>query len=156
MNSMARHLNEDELTAAVACTELDDAVREHLAECLVCHRQVTALRELIEARREELAEPIPDWEAQREAVMERLGEIAPARSRRRWLRPALAAAAAVVMAVGVGVLQLDNSDGRDRDLKIEEILAEAEALLADDSIPGFEVIDPGLVELEDYLGNGVS
>jgi anti-sigma factor RsiW len=156
MNSRLRHLDEDELTAAVAGTELDGAVREHLAECLVCHRQVAALRELIEARQDELAEQAPDWEAQRDAVMERMCETARGRSRRRWLRPALAAAAAVAMAVGVGVLQLDNGNGVDRDLKVEEILAEAEALLEDNSIPGFEVIDPGLDELVDYLANGVS
>jgi hypothetical protein len=29
---------------------------------------------------------------------------------------------------------------------VEEILAEVDAVLADDSIPGFEVIDPGLEE----------
>ena len=30
------------------------------------------------------------------------------------------------------------------ELPVEQILAEVDAMLADDSIPGFELIDPGL------------
>jgi hypothetical protein len=156
MNALEKHLSEDEFAAAVAEAELDDSVRQHLAECLVCHRQVAELRAAIEARREDLAEGFPDWEAQRAAVMERLGETADRLRRRRRLAPALAAAAVVLMAIGVSVIQFDRSPGAEAELGVEEILAEAEALLENDAIPGFEVIDPGLEELEGYFGNGLS
>jgi hypothetical protein len=156
MNRLERHLDEDEFAAAVAGEETEDSVRQHLTECLVCHRQVAELRAAIEARRDELAGDSPDWEAQRTAVMERLGETAARLRRRRRLAPALAAAAAVLMAIGVSVIQFDRSPGAEVELGVEEILAEAEALLESDAIPGFEVIDPGLEELEDYFGNGLS
>ena len=42
------------------------------------------------------------------------------------------------------------------ELAVEEILAEMDALLADDSIPGFEVIDPWVGELETDIENGAS
>jgi hypothetical protein len=39
---------------------------------------------------------------------------------------------------------------------VDEILAEVDAVLDDDSIPGFEVIDPGVDTLEGYAANGGS
>jgi anti-sigma factor RsiW len=153
---MTKHLSDDEVAAAVAGVELEAPVQEHLASCLICHRQVTALRDLVEARRAEMAGEEPDWESQRVAVLSQLGDGAAGAKGRRWLRPALAAAAAVAMAIGVGLMQLPGGNGNDHELAVEEILAEADALLEDDSIPGFEVIDPGLDELSSYLSNGVS
>ena len=37
------------------------------------------------------------------------------------------------------------------EIALEAILAEAETLLADRSIPGFELIDPDLDNFEDYV-----
>ena len=40
------------------------------------------------------------------------------------------------------------------ELPVEQILAEVDAVLADDTIPGFELIDPGLDE--EFYENGAS
>ncbi len=151
-----RHLDEDELAAAVAGLELEKTAGEHLAGCLECHRRAEGVRAIIDARRAEVMAGAPDWEAQRAAVVARLGEVPQRRSARRWQRPALAAAAVIVMAVGVALLQLPGGNGSDQELPVEEILAEADALLASESIPGFEIIDPNLDELDGFLSNGVS
>ena len=46
--------------------------------------------------------------------------------------------------------------GGEQDLQIEEILAEVDAVLADDSLPGFESIDPGFDDPQSILENGAS
>lgn len=153
---MNRHLNDDQIAAAVAGTQLDETAAEHLASCVSCKRQVASVRGLIEQRRQEMVAEEPDWEDQRERVLARLGEAEISRSGRRWLRPALAAAALIALAVGVGLLQLPNGGVPDREIAVEEILAEAEALLDDDSIPGFEAIDPGLEGWQEFYENGAS
>jgi len=85
----------------------------------------------------------------------------PARSvdrwRSRWLRPVLAVAAALVVAVGLGWLRSSGpADPVAATPSVEEILAEMDELLADDSIPGFEIIDPEENDLEGYFDNGAS
>ncbi len=42
------------------------------------------------------------------------------------------------------------------DLAIEQILAEVDAVLADDSLPGFESIDPGVDDPASIFENGTS
>jgi hypothetical protein len=130
---MNRHLDDDQIAAAVAGTPLDESAAEHLASCVSCNRRVTSLRGLIEQRRQEMVADEPDWVDQRDRVLSRLGEAEISRSGRRWMRPALAAAAVIALAIGVGLLQLPNGAGPDREIAVEEILAEAEALLDDDS-----------------------
>jgi len=39
---------------------------------------------------------------------------------------------------------------------VEEILAEMDELLSDNSIPGFEIIDPELDDLKTFFDNGAS
>jgi anti-sigma factor RsiW len=157
---MTQHLEDHEVDAAVAGLGLDKAARDHLDHCIECRRKVAAIEELIDARRGEMTGQEPDWEAQREAVLDRLPHAAPSAPvpRRGWWRPALAVAAVTVMAVGVGLLSPRGVELPSdlSDAAVEEILAEVEAVLADDSIPGFELIDPGYDDLESYLTNGTS
>jgi anti-sigma factor RsiW len=153
---MRRHLDDEVMAAVLAGVELDGPERAHLESCVVCRRQLAGLRDLVAARQAELVGQEPDWDRQRSEVMDRLAGHERRSVRRRWLRPAMVAAAAVVVGAALGVLQLTDGSGSQRDLAVEEILAETEALLGDDTIPGFEVIDPGVEELEQYLANGVS
>jgi hypothetical protein len=59
----------------------------------------------------------------------------------------LAVAAVVIAAIGLRALWLPTSSVEpviDSELPVEQILAEVDAMLADDAIPGFELVDPGL------------
>jgi hypothetical protein len=156
---MNNHLGEHEITAAVAGLELESAAAEHLGSCLSCRQRVSAMRELIDARRQDLEADAPDWDRQRHEVLERLpsaGMEQPTR-RRVWTRPLLAVAALLVAAFGLRALWMPapSVDAvSDSELPVEQILAEVDAMLADDSIPGFELIDPGLEE--ELYENGTS
>jgi hypothetical protein len=91
--------------------------------------------------------------------MDRLPGAVPALAggRPRWLRPVLAMAAALVLAVAVGVLRPDRSPvPPPGEPAVDEILAEMNALLSDDRIPGFEAIDPGVEALTAEIDNGAS
>lgn len=158
---MTRHLDDHEIAAAVAGLDLAPECEEHLGSCLECRRKRAAMQQLIARRRQQLTAEEPDWQAARRTVLSRIeqhGATAGEPSRfRRW-RPLAAAAAAVAVAVTVGLLAPRQAD-RDLDrteLAVDEILAEVDAVLDDDSIPGFEVIDPGLDTLEGYVANGAS
>jgi len=142
---MSQHLDDATLTAAVAGLDLTPDERRHLADCVACRRAVDGLRRTIAARRSELEAGAPDWTAQRRAVLERLPQGRPA-FRPRLSAPLLALAAAVLVgAIGLAVwqigLQAPAAPPADA-AELERVLAEADALLADDSIPGFEPIDP--------------
>jgi hypothetical protein len=71
-----------------------------------------------------------------------------ARPRRRlWTRPLLAVSAILVAAIGLRALWAPTpvvDPGVPSELPVEQILAEVDAMLADDSIPGFELIDQGM------------
>jgi hypothetical protein len=59
----------------------------------------------------------------------------------------LAVAAVLVVAIGLRVLWAPApvaDPGIVSDLPVEQILAEVDAILDDDSIPGFELIDQGM------------
>jgi hypothetical protein len=146
---MKNHLDEREISTAVAGLELESASEEHLGSCLSCRQRVSAMRGVIDARRHDLEEEAPDWECQRQEILLRLPtELAARPSHRRlWIRPLLAVAAVLVVAIGLRILwtpapPADPVAGTE--LPVEQILAEVDAVLADDSIPGFELIDPGL------------
>lgn len=155
---MKSHLEEHEITAAVAGLELERAAGEHLGSCVSCRRQVSAMRNLIDARLEDLEAEVPDWERQRQEIMMQLPAtaIAPPR-RRRWTRPLLAVAAVLVAAIGLRVLWAPGpavEPGVVSELPVEQILAEVDAMLADESIPGLEVLDQ---EMDDAIfENGAS
>jgi len=156
---MNKHLDEREITAAVAGLELEAAAEEHLGSCLSCRQRVSAMRDLIDTRRQELEVDAPDWQRQQQEILARLPSAAMEQSTRRrvWTRPLLAVAALLVAAVALRALWMPApavDPGDDVELPVEQILAEVDAVLADDSIPGFELIDPGF---EDAIsGNGTS
>ena len=157
---MNRHLDDEQIAAAVVGAELDPTASGHLGSCLDCRGRVAAMEELIELRRHQMASDEPDWEAQRAGVLDRLPEQQSVRSGgwNFWLRPLMAAAAALIVVAVVGLLRPEPAEiaSNGTDISVEEILAEVDELLADDSIPGFEVIDPGMEELESYLAGDAS
>ena len=156
---MTIHLRPEEIEAAIAGLEIDDKASEHLESCVLCRAEVAGFDELIGARRAEMAAEEPDWAHQAGEIMDRLPIEGETTGRRRpgWMRPVMAAAAVMVMAVGIGVLRMDPPvDPPIDDMAVEEILAEMDELLSDDSIPGFEIIDPETDDLESYFDNGAS
>ena len=156
---MTTHLNRDQIDAAVAGLEIGPEVRAHLDTCVQCRTEVAEFGQLIECRREELAAGEPDWATHFEEVMGRLPveTAASRRARPGWMRPVLAVAATLIVAVGIGVLRGDRqAQPPAAEFAVDEILAEMDELLADDSIPGFEIIDPETDDLESYFDNGAS
>ena len=145
---MKSHLEEHEISAAVAGLELEAAAEEHLGSCVSCRQQVSTMRHVIDARREDLEAEVPDWERQRQEIMLQLPATPMALPRRRlWTRPLLAVAAVLVVAIGLGVLRAPApvaDPGGVTELPVEQSLAEVDAMLADDSIPGLESIDQGM------------
>ena len=156
---MNNHLDEHEITAAIAGLELETATAEHLGSCLSCRQRVSAMRDLIDVRRQDFEKETPDWERQQQEILLQLPSAPmdqPAR-RRVWTRPLLAVAAVLVAAVGLRALWTPAppvDPGIGSELPVEQILAEVDAMLADDSIPGFERIDPGIDE--EIFENGAS
>ena len=108
---------------------------------------------------QELLADEPDWGVQAQQIMDRLPVAAAGHGRGRssWLRPVLALAAVLVMAVGLGILR-SNGPVEEPVVEptVEEILAEMDELLSDDSIPGFEIIDPETDDLATFFDNGAS
>jgi hypothetical protein len=161
---MSRHLEELELSAAVAGLELEREAVDHLASCLSCRQRVRAALELIGERRAELEVNEPDWEAQRNAVLDRLpqGSVVTLR-RSTWWRPLLAAAALLALAASaLLLLPRPAPQVADRQLPVEQILAEVDATLDGDAIPGFAPLSalvPGVDdddELRSLFDNGAS
>jgi anti-sigma factor RsiW len=157
---MNTHLDDHDVTSAVAGLDLDPEAREHLARCAACRQQVASMRDLVDERARLLRAEAPDWKRQQEQVLRRLtppGRAPTVHAHR--LRPLLAAAAAVVLAVTLTLLWTPRqrpSTAAAPELPVEEILAQVDATLADDSLPGFEAIDPGLDDPADLFGNGTS
>ena len=146
---MKTHLEEHEITAAVAGLELETAAEEHLGLCVSCRQQVATMRDAIDARRGHLEAEAPDWEGQRREIMSQLPPAPAVRPVRRspWTRPLLALAAVLVAAVGLRALWTPAPPADPEvvsELPVEQILADVDAMLADDSIPGFELIDQGM------------
>jgi hypothetical protein len=152
---MNTHLDDQEIAAAVAGLGVEPVAAAHLAACGGCKLRVAELQQLIDRRRFELLDEAPDWEAQRRQVLRRL--VPQARKTRR-LRPVLAAAAAVLVALTLSLLRVPGlpGDAAPPRFDVENILAEVDAVLADDALPGFEAIDPGLDSPEDLFANGAS
>jgi anti-sigma factor RsiW len=158
---MSNHLDERELSAAVAGLELAVPAAEHLESCLECRRRVAELQQLIGRRRAEQTSGEPDWETARAAVLARLPGVESERAAsrlQRWWRPLAAAAAVAAIAVAVGLLAPGRvaDEEASTEIPVEEILAEVDAVLADDSIPGFELIDPGLETLSGVAADSAS
>jgi anti-sigma factor RsiW len=158
---MRSHLEDHELAAALAGDELEATAAEHLQACVACRRELDELRRMVASRREQQAVAEPDWDSQHRRIMDRLQPPAAAvsPSRRRWLRPLLAAAATLILAVGLRTVWWPAPVAEqplEPDFQVEQILAEVEAVLDDESLPGFEAIDPGLDDPEGLFENGAS
>jgi hypothetical protein len=150
---MTRHLNDDQIAAVLAGLELEPDARAHLDGCVGCRREVAVFDEATARRRDAMLDDVPDFEAQRRAVMARIpgGPATLARRGRSVRGPVLALAAAVLIAVGVTALWPDKQVDRrpaDVDVPVARILEETEALLSDDAIPGFEPIQWDAHDLE--------
>ena len=146
---MKSHLDEYQITVAVAGLELEAAAEEHLGSCVSCRRKVSETQDVIRARREDLKVEVPDWGRQRQEIMLQLPSTPTVRPipRRPWARPLLAIAAVLVVAIGLRALWAPTpvaDPGIVSELPVEQILAEVDAMLADESIPGFEVLDQGM------------
>ncbi len=156
---MKSHMTSEEISAAVAGLDLEPSAREHLENCVVCRAEAADFERLIEIRRQELLADEPDWGVQAQQIMDRLPVAAAGdgRGRSLWLRPMLALAAVLVMAVGIGILRSRGPvEPHVVAPTVEEILAEMDELLSDDSIPGFEIIDPETDDLATFFDNGAS
>jgi hypothetical protein len=162
---MNAHLDELELTAAVAGLDLEPAAAAHLAACAPCRRRVETTAALLEQSRLARTATEPDWDLQRRAILERL----PRRTGLRlppllpWWRPLLAVAAVLALAVTVTLVRPGSSVPAARaDIPVEQILAEVDAALDGPAIPGFGPLDSlvpgvdGMDDLEGLLVNGES
>ncbi|HHQ48392.1 MAG TPA: hypothetical protein ENK19_05850 [Acidobacteria bacterium] len=142
---MNRHLSDEELAMTMAGEELAPDRARHLEGCLSCRRELEELVRLIGARREDMEAGAPDWEAQRQRIVEQVtapaAAVVPLRRRPVW-RPLLAAAAAVVAVVGIWVqLARHRPTTTVQAVPVEQVLSEVDATLADESVPGFESLD---------------
>lgn len=144
---MIRHLDDHELASATGGIPLDPDREDHLNRCVSCRRSVTLFLDTVNERRRAMEEEAPDWNTQTERI---LGGLPPAPAtpiaiRRRWLSPLLAAAATITIAVGTGLVVRQTGPAPVStprpEIEIEEILAQADSLLAEEGIPGLEVLD---------------
>jgi predicted anti-sigma-YlaC factor YlaD len=156
---MNRHLGEQEITTAVAGLELEAAAAEHLGSCVSCRQLVLAMREAIEGRKRDLEAESPDWERQREEILRRLPSASARRRSRKRVSTRLLLATAAILVAAIGLKALwtpepppDPASGVE--LPVEQILAEVDAVLADESIPGLELVDPDIDE--EIFENGAS
>ncbi len=144
---MTRHLNDNELAAATAGIPLDPEQQNHLEECVSCRRAVDVFLEKVDQRRKEIVEEAPEWDAQLQAILDRLpqAKVIPMFGRRRWRGPLLAAAATLVVSIGTGLIVRQTGPAPQPtprpDIGIEEILAKTNSLLAEDAIPDLDVLD---------------
>lgn len=161
---MNTHLSEDEITAAVAGLATDAEVSEHLAACVTCNRTVEEFRQLVAERRAALEAEMPDWSAQRRRILVQLSEpeaeVVPLH-RGHWRRTLLAVAAVVLAAVGIGLYSARQSPPQVTPaVPVEQILAEVDATLSDDQVPGFEALSSMVPTADDMqsmmTNNGAS
>lgn len=153
---MMSHLTSEEISAAVAGLDLEPAAKEHFGSCVVCRAEAAEFERLVDLRRHELLAGEPDCSLQAQRIMARLPATAARNSRRPspWMRPVLALAAVLVVAVGLAILRSNGPVERPVvEPTVEEILAEMDELLSDDSIPGFEIIDPWIDDRAMDFGN---
>lgn len=157
-----QHLSEQDLTAVVAGLELDSPARSHLADCVACRRAVRATEDVIAMRRLHLEAEAPDLDHQCELVLEAIASDRVVRHSPRWSwRLMVAAAAAVVVILLGGMVWMNGlheaSSGtsplaaNEAPFVPEDVLAEVDAALAEDQIPGFAPLEglvPGDQDLE--------
>jgi len=144
---MTRHLNDNELASAIAGNPLDFEQQTHLEECVSCRRAVDLFLETVDQRRREINQEAPEWDAQLKAVLGALplAQVLPHAGPRHWLSPLLAVAATLTLAIGTGLIVHRSGPAPQPtprpNIKVEEILAKADSLLAQDGIPDLDVLD---------------
>lgn len=145
---MTHHLDRDTMDLAAAGLLTDPVARAHLEDCVACRRAIDRFREVVDARRAEMERDMPDWDAQRMRILDRLprrSSVTPIRTGRRWTRPILAAAATLLIAVGGSVFyhRSGPSPGATNRTEpaVEDILAQTDSLLDAEGIPGFNILD---------------
>ena len=144
---MTRHLDDHELASATAGIPLEPERLAHLEGCISCRRSVNHFLDRINERRQSMGREAPDWDEHTKKVLAGLpsAQVIPISARKRWLRPLLAAAATVTIVVGTGLIvqRTGPASGPSPrpEIEIEEILAQADSLLADEGIPGLDVFD---------------
>jgi hypothetical protein len=141
---MTTHLDDHDLSRAMAGLPLAGAAAAHLAQCLTCRRRVEHFGERLDGLRAARLGEEPDWESQRRAVLERLPPGAPvvALAPRKRVR-LLAAAALILAALGLAALQLGRRTPQPAaQVPVEQILAEVDATLSGPIYPGFEALEP--------------
>lgn len=143
---MNRHLNDSELAFAAAGFDLEPGPTAHLEACISCRRSVDLFLNRVDERRRAIEEEAPNWDEQLDQILGGLSihSTKPAEKVRRWLGPLLATAATVIIAIGTGLIVQERDPvpvpTPRPDIKIEEILAQTDALLSEEGIPGFEII----------------
>ncbi len=144
---MTRHLNEHELASATAGIPLEAEQQAHLEGCISCRQSINHFLEILNERRHSINDGAPDWDHHANEILTGISS-APEKSifvRRRWRSPLLAAAATLIITFGAGVLFRMTGPATAPpsrpEIQIEEILAQAESLLADEGIPGLDVFE---------------
>ncbi len=161
---MNRHLVDDDIASAVAGLPLIQEAQDHLKDCLSCRREVQAMKSLLEERREQQLAGAPNWSEQHRSILDKLPQLSPIQSRTRrprWVQPMMALAASILIVIGIGIVRFSANTTQPlttTELTLEEILAETESLLNNDSIPGLWVADPvsNIEDIESLFGNGTS
>jgi len=149
---MNRHLESNEVDALICGEELDQARMEHLRNCISCRKEIESFRAIVDTAAVEMEAGMPEIETQIEAVLRRIAPIEDAEEpaarslSRKGIRRALLLAAATLLLVLGGLrlrpgVRIAAQPTPLPGLKIEEILSTTDALLADNSIPGFESLD---------------
>jgi len=168
---MTQHLDDREITQMLAGDDLAQTRHDHLENCLSCRAKIEDFRNAVEALRLKQKEEMPDWENQKDTILQRLADDQVERPKNEILNPnaryssgsgwkrnfrrhLLMAAAMLLLFLG-GIHLRSRSDlpliaTPKPELQIEDILLTADALLADTAIPGFEslgVIDDSTIQL---------
>ena len=144
---MSRHLTDNGLYKTPKAIPLEAKRLAHLEGCVSCRRSVNLFLDQVENRRRAMEAKAPDWDTHLVQVLSDLPHTpaAPLAARRRWLSPLLAAAATITLAVGTSKVVHRSGPAPvptpRPEIAIEEILAQAESLLAEDGIPDFDVLD---------------
>ncbi len=164
---MKNHLCEEDIALVVAELQLRNKAQKHLDDCLSCRQKVREMKDLFAQRREQQLIGAPDWAQQKQCILDRLEpqplEVIRPRmlQKNRWLPSMIALAASLLIVAGIGIIRFGGDPTQTiatTELTLEEILAETESLLNDDSIPGLWVADPvsNIDDIESLFGNGAS
>jgi len=148
---MNTHWTDDDFDAFFCGDEIGPERLAHLKECLSCRKRVDDFSALVEGASRQIEAEMPEAGEQLESILVGIASLSTTQNHgrgRKWralsgVQRSLLMAAATLLLI-LGGLSLRPA-GRTRlaptprpDLQVEEILSTANALLADNSIPGFD------------------